>query len=151
MPEAACHLFCGSGVRKSLWKVREKKKKKSCPLTYTGSEYSAITVKSTNLCHPLPTPQRWQAGAHLQAQKSTKCQGKSSKVCWRAAGADKNTDECGRTVYLTWVAMQGKMTSPSLLMRTLYKQHNVTHSSEWESEPDRGREKRKKSQALLYK
>lgn len=46
-----------------------------------------------------------------QSTKSTKCQGKSSKVCWRAGGADKNTDECGRTVYLTWVAMQEKMTS----------------------------------------
>lgn len=46
-----------------------------------------------------------------QSTKSTKCQGKSSKVCWRAAGADKNTDECRHTVYLTWVAMQEKMTS----------------------------------------
>lgn len=47
-----------------------RKKKKSCPLSFTGSEYSAITVKSTNLCHPLPTPQRWQAEAHLKAQKA---------------------------------------------------------------------------------
>lgn len=46
------------------------KKKKSCPLAFSGSEYSAITVKSTNLCHPLPTPQRWQAEAHLKAQKA---------------------------------------------------------------------------------
>lgn len=42
---------------------------------------------------------------------------------------------------------------PSLLMHTLYKQHNVTHSSEWESKPDRQRERErgKKSRALLYK
>lgn len=68
--------------------------------------------KKLNLCHPLPTPQRWQAEAHLKAQKSTKCQGKSSKVRWRATGGDKNADECKRTIYLTWVAMQEKMTSP---------------------------------------
>lgn len=65
------------------------------PLAFTGPEYSAITVKSTNLCHPLPTPQRWQAEAHLKAQKSTKYQGKSSKVCWRAAGADKKQRSAG--------------------------------------------------------
>lgn len=47
-----------------------------------------------------------------QSTKSTKCQGKSSKVCWRAAAADKNTDECRHTIYLTWVAMHEKMTSP---------------------------------------
>lgn len=40
-----------------------------------------------------------------------KCQGKSSKVCRRAGGEDKNADECKRTIYLTWVAMQEKMTS----------------------------------------
>lgn len=68
--------FVGSGVShfpESLWRrgrQERKKKKESCPLTFTGSEYSAITVKSTNLSHPLPTPHRWQAEAHLKAQKA---------------------------------------------------------------------------------
>ena len=132
-------------LRDSVWKVRGGGK--SCPLAFAGSEYSAITVKSTNLCHPLPTPQRWQAEAHLEAQKSTKCQGKSSKVCWRAAGADKNTDECGLHRLFNLGCYARKNDIPSLLMHTLYKQHNVTHSLGWASGPDgerRPREERER-------
>lgn len=61
-----------SRFSESLWRCgRQRRKKKSpVPFTFTGSEYSAITVKSTNLSHPLPTPHRWQAEAHLKAQKA---------------------------------------------------------------------------------
>lgn len=107
----------------------------SLPFTYAVYEYSTIEVKSTNLCHPLCHFIQ-KAEAHLNmlgGRKSAKCQKESSKVCWRAGGEDKkNADECKRTIYLTWVAMQEKMTSlPSINANTvLKKQHNVTHSSE---------------------
>lgn len=73
MPETVCHLFHGSGVSlfsESVTPCKVGEEKKSCPLTFIRSEYSAITVKSTNLSHPLPTPHRWQAEAHLKAQKA---------------------------------------------------------------------------------
>lgn len=87
------------------------RKKKSCPLSFTGWVFSHYSKKH-QFVPPTSHSTEMASWSSSQSTKSTKCQGKSSKVCWRAAGADKNTDECRRTVYLTWVAMQEKMTSP---------------------------------------
>lgn len=69
------------------------------PFTYTASEYSTIRVKSTNLCHPLSHFTQMASRGPSQrvcvgrrgggGRKSAKCQGESSKVCWRAGGEDK--------------------------------------------------------------
>lgn len=117
----------------------KKKKKKPCLLTYTGSVYSAITAKSTNLCHPLPTPQRWQAGAHLKAHKKCKTPRKviKSLLKSRRSGQKHRRVEAQRLFNLRCYARKNDI--PSLLMHTLYKQHNVTHSSE--GARHRGREK----------
>lgn len=153
MSQTVCHLLCGIGLAIFLvWKGRRgwrgyKVLSLSFFYYYYYFFYPLRVFSHYSKKHQFAPPtfhatQMVERKAHLRAQKAATTSEKSSKVWLKScqSGQKHSREQMHHLFNLGCYAQKNDI--PSLLIHTLYKQHNVTHSYN---------ERANQTEALLYK